>query len=227
MKQRRRRRLWERHLKSEFTLPGIFSRLFHLVQFAKCWQYLFWSWILKDCIKVQGKESYCLLFPSATKRKIRKFHIEVVQRRQRNHFKTADNGFIPSESSGIKFERYVAKLLRCWASSRIWDLGISSMASILPGSRSRSLSVRIPENMLNELLLLSVTEPELNSLFFQSYATFFASKKESFENYIVVCVSLLYCVTRYTRVVIGYAVKHTSFQALHDWPFFERACNLS
>ena len=227
MKQRRRRRLWERHLKSEFTLPGIFSRLFHLVQFAKCWQYLFWSWILKDCIKVQGKESYCLLLPSATKRKIRKFHIEVVQRRQRNHFKTADNGFIPSESSGIKFERYVAKLLRCWASSRIWDLGISSMASILPGSRSRSLSVRIPEIMLNELLLLSVTEPQLNSLFFQSYATFFASKKESFENYIVVCVSLLYCVTRYTRVVIGYAVKHTSFQALHDWPFFERACNLS
>ena len=89
MKQRRRRRLWERHLKSEFTLPGIFSRLFHLVQFAKCWQYLFWSWILKDCIKVQEKESYCLLFPSATKRKIRKFHIVVVQRRQRNHFKTA------------------------------------------------------------------------------------------------------------------------------------------
>ena len=70
--------------------------------------------------------------------------------------------------------------------------------------------------MLNELLLLSVTEPELNSLFFQSYATFFESKKESFENYIVVCVSLLYCVTRYTRVVIGYAVKHASFQALHD-----------
>ena len=227
MKQRRRRRPWERHLKSEFALPRIFSRLFHLVQLAKCWQYLFWSWILKDCIKVQEKESYCLLFPSATKRKIRKFHIEVLQRRQRNHFKTADNGFIPSESSGIKFERYVAKLLRCWASSRFWDLGISSMASILPGSRSRSLSVRIPENMLNELLLLSVTEPELNSLFFQSYATFFASKKESFENHIVVCVSLLYCVTRYTRVVIGYAVKHTSFQALHDWPFFERACNLS
>ena len=203
MKQRRRRRPWERHLKSEFALPRIFSRLFHLVQLAKCWQYLFWSWILKDCIKVHEKESYCLLFPSATKRKIRKFHVVVVQRperRQRNHFKKADNGFIPSESSGINFERYVAKLLRCWASSRIWDLGISSMASILPGSRSRSLSVRIPENMLNELLLLSVTEPELNSLFFQSYATFFASKKESFENYIVVCISLLYCVTRYTRL---------------------------
>ena len=214
MKQRRRRRLWERHLKSEFALPRIFSRSFHLVQFAKCWQYLFWSWILKDCIKVHEKESYCLLFPSATKRKIRKFHVVVVQRperRQRNHFKKADNGFIPSESSGINFERYVAKLLRCWASSRIWDLGISSMASVLPGSRSRSLSVRIPENMLNELLLLSVTEPELNSLFFQSYATFFASKKESFENYIVVCVSLLYCVTRYTRLssVMRLSIPHS------------------
>ena len=227
MKQRRRRRLWERHLKSEFALPRIFSRLFHLVQFAKCWQYLFWSWILKDCIKVQEKESYCLLFPSATKRKIRKFHIVIVQRRQRNHFKkliTASSRL--RARAYINIERYVAKVLRCWASSRIWDLGISSMASILSGSRSRSLSVRISENMPNELLLLSVTEPELDSLFFQSYATFFASRKESFENYIVVCMPALLCHTIH-KVVIGYAVKHTSFQALHDWPFFERACNLS
>ena len=201
MKQRRRRRLWERHLKSEFALPRIFSRLFHLVQFAKCWQCLFWSWILKDCIKVQEKESYFLLFPSATKRKIREFHVVVVQRRQRNHFKKADNGFIPSESSGINFERYVAKLLRCWASSRIWDLGISSMASILSGSRSRSLSVRIPENMPNELLLLSVTEPELNSLFFSKLCHVLCIEEgELREFYIVVCISLLYCVTRYTRL---------------------------
>ena len=47
---------------------------------------LFWSWILKDCIKVQEKkkESCCLGFPSSTKREIRHFHVVVVKRRLRN-----------------------------------------------------------------------------------------------------------------------------------------------
>ena len=39
---RRRRRLRKRHLKSEFALPRALSRLFHLVQFVKCWQFC-WS----------------------------------------------------------------------------------------------------------------------------------------------------------------------------------------
>ena len=47
---------------------------------------VFWSWILKDCIKVQKRktESCCLLFPSSTKRELGPFHVIVVQRRQRN-----------------------------------------------------------------------------------------------------------------------------------------------
>ena len=46
----------------------------------------FWSWILKDCIKVQKKkkEGPCLVFTSSTKREIRQFNVVVVQRRERN-----------------------------------------------------------------------------------------------------------------------------------------------
>ena len=38
-KQHRRRRLRKRHLKSEVALLQTLSRLFHLVQFVKCWQF--------------------------------------------------------------------------------------------------------------------------------------------------------------------------------------------
>ena len=37
--QQQRRRLRKRHLKSEVALPQTLSRLFHLVQFVKCWQF--------------------------------------------------------------------------------------------------------------------------------------------------------------------------------------------
>ena len=37
--QQQRRRLQKRHLKSEVALPQTLSRLFHLVQFVKCWQF--------------------------------------------------------------------------------------------------------------------------------------------------------------------------------------------
>ena len=40
LKQRRRRRLRERRLKSEAELLQTLSRLFHLVQFVKCWQFV-------------------------------------------------------------------------------------------------------------------------------------------------------------------------------------------
>ena len=43
---------------------------------------LFWSWILKDCIK--GQFGCRLVFPSSTKREIRYFHVLVVQWRQGN-----------------------------------------------------------------------------------------------------------------------------------------------
>ena len=38
LKQQRRWRLWKRRFKSEFSLLSTLSRLFHLVQFVKCWQ---------------------------------------------------------------------------------------------------------------------------------------------------------------------------------------------
>ena len=46
----------------------------------------FWSWNIKDCIKVQEKKKKVVVFcsPSSTKREIRQFHVVVVQRRQRN-----------------------------------------------------------------------------------------------------------------------------------------------
>ena len=91
------------------------------------------------------------------------------------------------------------------------------MALILSGSRSRSLSVRIPENMPNELLLLSVTELELNSFFFQLKLCQVLSIEEGELRELYRCVHkpALLCHTIH-KVVIGYAVKHTSFQALHD-----------
>ena len=43
LKQQRRRRLRrrKRHLKSELALPQTLSRLFHLIQFVKCCQFVF------------------------------------------------------------------------------------------------------------------------------------------------------------------------------------------
>ena len=40
LKQQRRRRLRKRHLTSEVALLQTLSRLFHLVQFVKYWQFL-------------------------------------------------------------------------------------------------------------------------------------------------------------------------------------------
>ena len=63
----------------------LLSRLFHLVYFIKCWQ-MFLELNSKRLYQSSGKEkeSRCLVFTSSTKRKIRLFHVLVVQRRQRN-----------------------------------------------------------------------------------------------------------------------------------------------
>ena len=81
----RRGQLRKRHLKSEFALPQTLPRLFHLVEFVKCWQ-IFLELNSKGLHHSSGKEKEicCILFPSSTKRKIRQFHVVVVQRRQRN-----------------------------------------------------------------------------------------------------------------------------------------------
>ena len=85
LKQQRRRRLQKRHLKSEFALLQTLSRLFHLVYFVKCWQ-MFLKFNSKGLYQSSGKENEncCFVFPSSTKREIRRFHVVVVQRRQRN-----------------------------------------------------------------------------------------------------------------------------------------------
>ena len=79
LKQQRPWRLRKRHLKSEFALPQTLSRLFHLVQFIKCWQFslelnskrLHWS-------SGKEKESRCLVISSSIKREMRHFHVVVV-----------------------------------------------------------------------------------------------------------------------------------------------------
>ena len=52
--QQRRRRLGKSFLKSEVSLLQTLSRLFHMVQFAKYWQY-FLKLGSKDCIEVQER----------------------------------------------------------------------------------------------------------------------------------------------------------------------------
>ena len=85
LKQQRRRRLRKRQLKSEFALLQTLSRLFHFVYFVKCWQ-MFLELNSKGLYQSSGKEkeSCCLVFPSSTKRELRRFHVVVLRRRQRN-----------------------------------------------------------------------------------------------------------------------------------------------
>ena len=58
--QRRRGRLQKRYLKSNVVLLQNLSRLFHFVQFFKCWHF-FWSWILKGWKRSLGKKKRKLL----------------------------------------------------------------------------------------------------------------------------------------------------------------------
>ena len=85
LKQQRRRRLQKRHLKSEFALLQTLSRLLHLVYFVKCWR-MFLKFNSKGLYQSSGKEkeNCCFVFPSSTKREVRRFHVVVVQRRLRS-----------------------------------------------------------------------------------------------------------------------------------------------
>ena len=71
LEQQRQRRLRKRHLKSEVALLQTLSRLFHLVQFVKCWQ-SFLELNSKRMYRRSGKEkeSQCLVFTSSKKREI-------------------------------------------------------------------------------------------------------------------------------------------------------------
>ena len=80
LKQRRRWRLRKRHLKSEVALLQTLSRLFHLFQFTKCWQFSL-EMNSKELYQSSGKEnqSRCLVFTFSIKRENRHFHIVVKQ----------------------------------------------------------------------------------------------------------------------------------------------------
>ena len=89
LEQQIRGRLRKNHLQTEFLLLQTWSRLVPSrsirQMLANC---LGVQWILRDCT-VQGgrrkdKETRYLVSKSSTKREIRKFHVAVVQRRQRN-----------------------------------------------------------------------------------------------------------------------------------------------
>ena len=84
IKQLRRRRKRKRDVKNEFALFQSSSLLFHLPQFVKCWR-IFLELNSKGMYPSSEKEKIvvlCLRSPY-TKREIRKFHVAVVQRRQR------------------------------------------------------------------------------------------------------------------------------------------------
>ena len=81
LEQQRQRRLRKRHLKSEVALLQTLSRLFHLVQFVKCWKFFL---ELNSKKLYQSSESCGLVFTSSTKREIMHFHVLDVQWRQRN-----------------------------------------------------------------------------------------------------------------------------------------------
>ena len=85
-KQQQRRRLRKRYLKSDVALLQTLSRLFHLAQFVKSWQFFFLELNSKRLYQSSEKdeESRCLLFTSFTKGEITPFHVVVVQWRQRN-----------------------------------------------------------------------------------------------------------------------------------------------
>jgi len=65
-------RLQKRHLKSEFALLQTLLRIFHLVQFVKCWR-IFLELNFKGPYQSseKEKESRWLVFMSSTKREIR------------------------------------------------------------------------------------------------------------------------------------------------------------
>ena len=83
LKQERRRRIRKPKLKSVFVLLQTLSRVFHHVQFVKCWQ-IFLELNSKGLYQSSEREKEGrLVFASPTKREIRQIHVVVVQRRQR------------------------------------------------------------------------------------------------------------------------------------------------
>ena len=85
-RRRQRRRLRKRHLKSEVVLLQTLSFSFHLVQFLKCWKFV-WELDSNRLYRSSGKKSKIVVLclpTSSTKREISHFLVVVVQWPQRN-----------------------------------------------------------------------------------------------------------------------------------------------
>ena len=87
LKQRRRQRWRKRHPKSEFALLKLHCYYPNSFNLSNDGYFFFRSWILKGCIWVHERKKKIGVLCS---RKIRKFHVVVVQRRQRNVQKKRD-----------------------------------------------------------------------------------------------------------------------------------------
>ena len=140
LEQQIRGRLRKHHLKTEFPLLQTWSRLVqsHSIRqmLANC---LGVQWILRDCTVQEGrrkdKETRYRVSKSSTKREIRKFHVAVVQRRQRNVQKSVTRlqsccftdlkllfflpFLLPSPSSLLKLSFLIHSVIRlpfcsCW-----------------------------------------------------------------------------------------------------------------
>ena len=80
LKQRRRQQWKQRHPKSEFALFQTSLLLSQPFNLSNDGYVFFKSWILKGCVSSRKKKEIGVL----CSRKIRKFHVVIVQRRQRN-----------------------------------------------------------------------------------------------------------------------------------------------
>ena len=81
----------KRHLRSELALFQTSTILFHLVQFVQWWRIILVSnWKGLQCL---SKLRTCLVFSSSTKREIKKPHVVIIQRRQRNVHKSEMHGY--------------------------------------------------------------------------------------------------------------------------------------
>ena len=69
LKQQRRQRLQNRHLKSEFAPLQTLSRLFHLVYFVKCWQ-MFLELNSEGLYQSSGKEKKVVVLCSRPRQNV-------------------------------------------------------------------------------------------------------------------------------------------------------------
>lgn len=86
-------RLWQRkrHLRSELALFQTSTILFHLVQFVQWFRIILVS--NRKGLQCLSKLRTCLVFSTSTKLEVKKPHVVIIQRRQRNVHKSEMHGY--------------------------------------------------------------------------------------------------------------------------------------